>query len=108
MTLFEDPDSALRAALYRRFAVVASGAPVRCVLEPHQKIIYATVDDALACARELSRLNDTSPRYAHPCDDHWHLTRKKKPTSVDARFPPPTPGHPNRRQGRRIHPRGED
>lgn len=108
MTLFEDPDAALRAALYRRFAVVRGGAPARCDHEPHQKIIYATVGDALACARELGRLNDVSPRYAHPCRDHWHLTRKKKPTSIDTDRPGRTPRRARRRHGRRIHPKRQE
>lgn len=72
---FTDADKALRAALYVRFAVLDEYVPVRCTTHRHQKIVYATREQALGCARELVRLDPDGPRHAHPCGTHWHLTR---------------------------------
>lgn len=75
--LFEDADEALRALLWRRFAVMTLDGPVLCTRELHRKIVFDEEQAAWGCARELIKL-DGVKRYVHPCGTHWHLTRKAK------------------------------
>lgn len=71
--LFHNADEALRAALWRRFAVMTDTGPLLCTTRIDRKIVFESRDTAIGCARELTRL-DKVPRGIHLCDDHWHLT----------------------------------
>jgi len=78
--LFHDPDQALRAALWRRFAVMDGNHPRRCQgpRRDFDKIVFETADQARGAATQLAALGN--PRmYPHPCRTggvkHWHLTR---------------------------------
>lgn len=79
--LFHDPDQALRAALWRRFAVMDGNHPARCTgpRNDFDKIVFESDRQARGAAAELVRLGNPQ-MYPHVCnatgDRHWHLTRK--------------------------------
>ena len=76
--LFQNADDALRAALWRRFAVMTERGPLLCSVPRRPKIVFESSRAAWGCARELNKLfADASPRYAYRCGDHWHTTKKK-------------------------------
>lgn len=78
--LFRDPDQALRAALWRRFAVMDGNEPRRCTgpRNDFNKIVFETSIRACGAAAELAKLG-SARMFPHPCKTggvkHWHLTR---------------------------------
>jgi hypothetical protein len=75
--LFANADEALRAALWRRFAVMTDRGPKLCEVPAKPKITFESSQAAWGCARELNKLFPDRTRYAYPCGDHWHTTKRK-------------------------------